>query len=188
MQNDDNGIVLQSIIDGQSIMVDPKVVSQIIGVPVLQFPASPYNEVVLPPSLDDHREFFQVVPQGEEHATTIKIGALSAPHNMLSKIIMHNIWPVIRRSDLILKKAQFVYVVCLLLPFCLCKHILGVILDAYNEGNTGLPFGCQITQNILQSGIGVTSEPKMKIQNPVNKQTLMKSNAQLRRDDQDDDP
>jgi hypothetical protein len=106
---------------------------------------------------------------------------------MLSKIILHNIWHVTRRSDLILKKAQFVYAICLCLPFCLCKHISGVILEASDEGNTGLPFGCLLTQIILQSGISVTGKPKMKIQNPISK-TLMKSNAQLRRDDQDDDP
>jgi hypothetical protein len=45
VENDDNGI---------------------IGVPVLQIFASPYNEVVLPPSLDELLKFFHVVPQGEE--------------------------------------------------------------------------------------------------------------------------
>jgi len=50
------------------------------------------------------------------------------------------------------------------LPFCLCKHILGVITEARDEGNAGLPFGFLITQIILQSGFDVTSEPKMKIQ------------------------
>jgi hypothetical protein len=73
------------------------------------------------------------------------------------------------------------------LSFCLCKHILGVILDARDESNTGLPFGCLLTQIILQFSISIAEEPKMKIQNPIGKQTLMKSNAQLRRDDSDDD-
>jgi hypothetical protein len=35
-------------------------------------------------------------------------------------------------------------------------------------------------------GINVNGEPKMKIQQPISKQTLMKSDAQLRRDDSDD--
>jgi hypothetical protein len=117
----------------------------------------------LPPSLDDLREFFQAVPQGEERATSIRIGALSAPHHMLAKIVQHNIWPVVRRSDLILKMAQFVYAISLRLPFCLCKHILSVMLEARDESNTSLPYGCLLTQIILQSGISVTGEPKMKI-------------------------
>jgi hypothetical protein len=64
----------------------------------------------------------------------------------------------------------------------LCTHLLfmGVMLEARDENNTGLPFGCLLTQIILQSGISVTREPKMKIQDPISKQTLMKSNAQLR--------
>jgi len=74
------------------------------------------------------------------------------------------------------------------LPFCLRKHILGVILEAHDESNTGLPHGCLLTQIILQSGIDVNGKPKMKIQDPISKQTLMKFNTHLRRDDLDDAP
>jgi len=157
-------LVLQSTVGGYSITVDPQIISQFIGVPVLEMPGSPYNEVVLPPSMEDLQEFFHAVPQGEERATTIRIGALFAPHRMLAKIVQHNLWPVVRRSDLILKQAQFVYAINLRLPFYLCKYILGVILEARDESNTGLPFGCLLTHIILQSGISIAGEPKMKIQ------------------------
>jgi hypothetical protein len=187
VQNDDRGLVLQSTVVGHIITVDPQVISHIIRVPVLEDSVSPYNEVVLPPSLDDLREFFHAIPEGEERHTSIRIGALSPSHRMLAKIIQQNIWPVARRSDLILKRAQFVYAVHLCLPFCLCKHILSVILESRDEGNAGLPFGCLLTQIILQSGVNAPGEPKMKIQQPISKQTLMKSNAQLRRDDSDDE-
>jgi hypothetical protein len=172
---------------GTSSLLIPRSSVTFIGVPVLDLPDSPYNEVVLPPSMDDLREFFHVVPQGEKRATTIRIGALSPVHRLLAKIVQHNLWPVVKRSDLILKKAQFVYAIHLRLPFYLCKHIMSVMLEARDEGNTGLPFGCLLTQIILQSGINITGEPKMKIQQPISKQTLMKSNAQLRRDDSNDE-
>jgi len=187
VQNDDHGVVLQSSVAGHLITVDPQFISHVIRVPVLEILASPYNEVVLPPSLDDLREFFHAIPQGEEHSTAIRIGTLSPSHCMLAKIIQQNIWPVARRSDLILKRAQFVYAIHLCLPFCLCKHILGVKLEARDEGNAGLLFGCLLTQIILQSGVNVTGEPKMKIQQPISKQTLMKFNTQLPRDDSDDE-
>jgi hypothetical protein len=103
VQDDDRGLVLQSIVGGYTITV-PQIISQFIGVPILQMPGSLYNEVVISP-LDDLKEFFHAVPQGEERATTIRIGALSAPHCMLAKIVQHNLWPVVRRSDLILKRA-----------------------------------------------------------------------------------
>jgi hypothetical protein len=149
VRDDDRWLVLQSIVGEHTITVDPQIISQFIGVPILPMPGSPYNEVVIPPSLDDLREFFHVVPQGEERATTIRIGALSAPHRMLAKFVQHNLWPVVKRSDLILKRAQFVYAIHLHLPLYLCKHILGVILEARDEGNIGLPFGCLLTQIIL---------------------------------------
>jgi hypothetical protein len=62
VQVDDSGIVLQSTIAGHVIIVDAQVISRIIDVLVLQISASPLNEVVLAPSLDEHRKFFHVVP------------------------------------------------------------------------------------------------------------------------------
>jgi hypothetical protein len=117
VQDDDHGVVLQSSGVGHLITVDSQVISHIIRVPVLDISASPYNEVVLPTSLDDLMEFFRAVPQGEERSTAIRIGALSSSHRMLAKIVQQNIWPVARRSDLILKRAQFVYAIHLCLPF-----------------------------------------------------------------------
>jgi hypothetical protein len=112
---------------------------------------------------------FHAAPQGEEYQTSIKIGALGPAHRMLAKIILHNLWPVTRRSNLILKKAQFVYAVHFRFPFYLCKHILGVMLEARDEGTADLPFGCLITQIILQSGINVDGEPRMKMKQPLSK-------------------
>jgi hypothetical protein len=66
VQDDDRGLVLQSTVARDIITVDPQIISQFIGVPVLQLSDSPYNEVVIPPSMDDLREFFHAVPQGEE--------------------------------------------------------------------------------------------------------------------------
>jgi hypothetical protein len=57
VQDDERGLVLQSIVGRHTITIDPQILSQYIGVPVLQLPGSPYNEVVIPPSLDDLREF-----------------------------------------------------------------------------------------------------------------------------------
>jgi hypothetical protein len=154
--DDDRGLVLQSTVDGHIITVDPQIISHL--------PGSPYNEVVLPPSMDDLREFFHTVPQGEERATTIRIGALSPSHRLLAKIVQHNLWPNVRHNDLILKKGQFVYAIHLCLPFCLFKHVMSVMLEDRDEGNTGLPIGCLLTQIILQSGINIIGEPKVKIQ------------------------
>jgi hypothetical protein len=188
MQDEDNGIVLQSTIEGHVIQIDPQVISRIIGVPVLQISTSPFNEVLVAPSLDDLREFFHAIPQAKEWATNIRIDAFSPLHSMLAKIVQHNLWPTVRMSDLIQKHAQFLYVIIMRWPFCLCKHILNIMMEARDENTTGLPFSCLITQIIMQSGIDIFGEPKMKIQDPLGNQILMKSNAQLRHEGQDEAP
>jgi len=101
VQDEDSGIVLQSSIEGHVIQIDPQVISRVIGVPVLQISASPFNKVVEAPSLEDLREFFHAIPHGEERATNIRIGAFSPSHRLLAKIVQHNLLPTIRRSDLI---------------------------------------------------------------------------------------
>lgn len=53
VQDDDSGLVLQSTVLGYIITVDPQIISQVIRVPVLEMPGSPYNEVVLPPYMED---------------------------------------------------------------------------------------------------------------------------------------
>jgi hypothetical protein len=70
----------------------------------------------------------------------------------------------------------------------MCKHIINIMLDARDENTIGLPFGYLITQIILQSGIDISREPKIKIQDHVSNQTQMKSNAQLRHEGQDEAP
>jgi hypothetical protein len=52
-QDDERGTVLQSTVDGHIITVDNQIISQFIGVPVLDLPTSPFKEVVLPPSMDE---------------------------------------------------------------------------------------------------------------------------------------
>jgi hypothetical protein len=46
--------------------IDPQVISRILGVPVLHISASPFTEVVEPSTLEQRREFFHAVLQGEE--------------------------------------------------------------------------------------------------------------------------
>jgi hypothetical protein len=123
----------------------------------------------------------------KERSTPPPLGSVPYPPLTACWPRLFSTWPVVKRNDLILKRAQFVYAIHLRLPFCLCKHILCFILEARDESNTGLPFGCLLTQIILQSGISIAGEPKMKIQDPLSKQKLIKSNAQLWRDDPDDD-
>jgi hypothetical protein len=101
------------------------------------------------------------------------------PNRLLAKIVVHNLWPTARRSELVLKMAQFLFALCMRMPFCLCKHILNLMLEMRDEHSTGLPFACLITKLIVQPGIDIFAKLVMRIQDPLGSQTLMKSNAQL---------
>jgi hypothetical protein len=87
-----------------------------------------------------------------------------------------------------LKRAQFLYAIVMRMPFCLCKHILNRMLEMRDDHSIGLPFACLVTKIILQSEIDVSTEPKMRVQDPLGNQTLMKSNAQLRHEGQNEAP
>jgi hypothetical protein len=66
VQDEDLGIILQTIVLGHVIQIDPQVISDIIDVPVLPVPASPFTEVVEPPTLEELRDFFHAHPQSHE--------------------------------------------------------------------------------------------------------------------------
>jgi hypothetical protein len=154
VQDDDRGIILQSTIQGHVFQVDPQVNSSILDVSVLHISANPFNGVLEPPTFDKLRDFFH---------TQIRIGAFSPPHCLPTKIVQHNLWPIVCRSELILKRAQFLYAIVMRMPFCLCKHVLNRMLEMRDDHSIGLPFACLVTKIILKSELDISAEPKMKV-------------------------
>jgi len=160
------------------LKIDPQVISDLIDVSFLPISASPFLKDMEAPTLEQLREYFNAHPQGHERAHAfIKIGAFPPPHQLLEKIMLHNLWPTPRRSELVLKGVQFLYAICIRMLFCLCKHILNLMLEMRDEHSSGLPFACLITRLIVQSRIDVSAQPMMRIQDPLGSQTLMKSNV-----------
>jgi hypothetical protein len=99
--------------------------------------------------------------------------------------VQHNLWPIARRSELVLKRVRFLYALIQRVPFCLCKHILLTMLEMRDEHQTGLLFACLVTKICMHFVPDITDlEPKEKTKDTLGKHTVMKSNAQLRFDDQ----
>jgi hypothetical protein len=125
IQDDESGIILQTTIRGHTIQIDPQLIDSIIDVPVSAISANPFSEILEPHSLEHIMDFFDAHPQSEEQAHShIKIDAFSPPHCLLVKIVLHTLWPTAHRSELILKRARFLYALVRRMLFCLCKHIL----------------------------------------------------------------
>jgi len=169
------------MVRGQTILIDPQFISLVIGVLVLPVSGAPFPDEA--PSIDFLHDFFGTRPQRKDKShSQINIGAFAPMHRFLAKIVVTNIWPQARRSELTLKKATLLYAIVMRSPFCLCKHILHTMLEVQDEKNTSLSFGCLITQICLQVVTDISdSEPRSRIPDPFGIQTLM---SQLRHEAQ----
>jgi hypothetical protein len=95
-------------------------------------------------------------------------GSFSPPHHLLTKIVLHNLWSTARKSELVLKRARFLYALVMRMPFCLCKHILQTMLKVKDKHSTGLPFACLVTKICLRSVTDIAEiEPKVIVQDPL---------------------
>jgi hypothetical protein len=169
------------MVRGQTILIDPQLIKSVIGVPVLPVSGVPFHAGDETPSIDFLHDFFGTRPQREDKShSQINIGDFAPMHQFLAKIVVINLWPQARRSELTLKKATLLYAIVMQTSFCLCKHILHTMLEVRDEKNMSLSFGCLITQICLQVMTDILdSEPRSLILDPLGIQTLMKSNAQL---------
>jgi hypothetical protein len=80
---------------------------------------------------------------------------------------------------------RFLYALIQRIPFCLYKHIVLTMLKMSDEHQTGLPFACLVTKICMQVVPDIPSmEPKEKTKDILRKHTVMKSNAQLGIEDQ----
>jgi len=170
-QDDDRGLIIQTMVRGQTILIDPQLICSVIGVPVLPVSGAPFPDEA--PSIDFLHDFFGMRPQREEKShSQINIGAFAPMHRFLAKVVVTDLWPQARRSELTLKKVTLLYT-------------LHTMLEVHDEKNTSLSFGCLITQICLQVVLDISdSEPCSRIPDPLGIQTLMKSNAQLRHEAQ----
>jgi len=110
---------------------------------------------------------------------SIKIGTFNSPHRLLSKIVLQNLWPLVRRSQLVLKRARFLYALIQSIPFCLCKHIVLTMLEMKDDHQVGLPFGCLVTRICQQLVPNIPALKSVtKPEDSFGKHTVMKFNAQ----------
>jgi len=155
IQDDDRGLIMQTMVRGQTVLIDPHLISSVIGVPVLLVSGVPFPTGDETPIIDFLHDFFGTRPQREDKShSQINISAFAPMHQFLAKVVVTNLWPQARQSELTLKKATLLYAIVMQTPFYLCKHILHnmledilhTMLEVRDENNTSLSFGCLITQ------------------------------------------
>jgi hypothetical protein len=67
IQDDDKGLIMQTMVRGQTILIDPQLISSMIGVPVLPVSGVPFPDEA--PSIDFLHDFFGTRPQRETSPT-----------------------------------------------------------------------------------------------------------------------
>jgi hypothetical protein len=116
IQEDDRGLIMQTMVRGQQIQIDPQFISVVIGVPVLLVSGVPFPDEA--PSIDFLHDFFGTRPQREDKShSQINIGAFAPMHRFLAKIVVTILWPQARRSELTFKKATLLYAIMMRTPF-----------------------------------------------------------------------
>jgi hypothetical protein len=170
---------MQTMVRGQPIQIDPQLISAMIGVLVLPVSGVPFPTGDVAPTIDSLLDFFGMRPQREDKShSQINIGAFVPMHQFLAKVVVTNLWPQARRSELTLKKATLLYAIMIQTPFCLCKHILHTMLEVRDKKNKSLSFGCLIIQICLQVMTDISNfEPRSRIPDPLGIQSLMKPNV-----------
>jgi hypothetical protein len=129
-------------------LIDPQLISSVIGVPILPVSGVPFPDEA--PSIEFLHDFFGMRPQREDKShSQINISSFAPMHRLLEKVVVANLWPQARRSELTLKKATLLYAIMMRTPFFLCKHIFHTMLEVRDKKNTSLSFGCLITQICL---------------------------------------
>jgi hypothetical protein len=92
VKHEDHEIIFQTYVQGHMLKIDPQVINDLIDVPVLPIFASPFSKDMKPPTMEQLGEYFHAHPLGHERAHAfIKIDAFSPPHQLLAKIVLHNL-------------------------------------------------------------------------------------------------
>jgi hypothetical protein len=125
-------------------------------------------------------------PQGAqdwvEDTKYISISWLQSPHRLLPHIMMQNLWPLSHNSDLTLRRARFTYAIICKVPFCTCKLIVMTMIEMQEDSQAALPYGCLVTRIVQRFMTNIPAyEPEAIPEGAFGKHTIMKTNAQLQR-------
>jgi hypothetical protein len=101
---------MQIMVRGQTILIDPEIISSVIEVPILTVSGVPFPDEA--PSIVFLHDFFGTRPQREDKSHfQINISAFAPMHRFLAKVVVTNVWPQAQRSELTLKKATLLYAI-----------------------------------------------------------------------------
>jgi hypothetical protein len=186
IQDEQGSLTLQTTFRGVTFRVDAALIGTTIGTNPVSFEGTHFPNFVVSPTMEELLMFFDPQHRVQDKVShSIRIGVFSSPQRLLAKIVQHNLWPIAQRSELVYKQARFLYAFIQQIPFCLYKHIVLTMLKMRDEHLAGLHFTCLVTRIHLQIVPDIPAkEPREKTKDTLGKHIMLKSNAQLRFEDQ----
>jgi hypothetical protein len=183
VQDTDDCLTLQTTVRGVTIRVDAALITTFIRVPLAPYKGVLYPDSVDPPSMEEMIQFFDSHHHNRDrYPQSIKIGTFNSPHRLLAKIVLQNLWLLVMPSQLVLKRARFLYALIQRIPFYLFKHIVLTMLEMKDDHQVGLPFDCLVTRICQQFVLDIPALDQVtKPEDSFGKHTVMKSYAQLPR-------
>jgi hypothetical protein len=167
----------------KTLTINSTLISEVTGIPLTSGKATPFLHTELQPSKADIMAILN--PSGEfewDDKSKIPIGHVRVPKWLLTRIVLHNIWPISRNSHVPLDRAIFIYGIIQCVLFCLCSHFLLTILELYEEHSIALPYKGLITKILKAALPNIPENEHVDVpEGPFGKGTVMKSNAQLQR-------
>jgi hypothetical protein len=85
-------------------------------------------------------------PEWDTSKNKIPIGYVRAQERLLARIVMQNIWPISRNSDVPLDRAKMIYAIKRRIPLCMCTHMVMIMLELHEDHVIALPFGGLISK------------------------------------------
>jgi hypothetical protein len=130
VQDDQSELTMENTVREVTFRIDAALIDTFIGTDPVPLEGVPHLDSINPPSIEEMIGFFDYHHRAQDRAPqSIKIGVFSSPHRLLAKIVQHNLWPIARRSELVLKRVRFLYALIQWVPFCLYKHIVLTMLE-----------------------------------------------------------
>jgi len=71
----------------------------------------------------------------------VPIKSMVAPYRLLAKIVLTNLWPIARHTELTIERAQFIYAIMVNVPIDLTTHFIDVIHKALCDKKSSFSFG-----------------------------------------------
>jgi hypothetical protein len=80
---------------------------------------------------------------------------------LLTKIVLQNVWPIARHSNVPINRARLIYAIIKQVPFCMCKHIILTMFELQQDSQVSFPYRGLVTK-ILKSKLTFipTNEPE----------------------------